>query len=78
MNKINFRTISSVLSDKQLKNLMGGSGMLDFCGYWYDSNTAYYSPYDQCFQNDTYCRTVYGDLSRCIPYVNLNTCGCSM
>lgn len=25
MNKINFRTISSVLSDKQLKNVMGGT-----------------------------------------------------
>ena len=56
MRKINLKGISEILSEKELKNVMGGSGgvILGNCQKGVDEPDPYI------------CRTIYGNCSSCI------------
>ena len=62
MKKINFRGLNEVLSEKELKNVMGGSAGCVKC-YCGGEHYAYYASFTDCYVvcNELGSSTVVGD-----------------
>lgn len=59
MKKINLKRVSEILSEKELKNVMGGSGGSGICCKWWCStinNHGYASSNNDCWAKaESYC-----------------------
>jgi len=80
MVKINLRTIALILSNKELKNVLGGSGTMYICGEW---DNLYFNPasqeaLDQCSTGNVDCTTIFGEVRKCVPSLSTFSCGCSV
>jgi len=61
LEKLSLKGALGVLSEKELKNVFGGSGSIDTSGYCYKYRCSGSSETDTCRDNFTSCQAIFSD-----------------